>query len=142
MSSVDTLPDRLRSKIDASGPASCWVWTGAKTGNGYGNYYVSTNKWACAHTVVFEALVGPVPPDQELDHLCRVRRCVNPDHLEPVTHSENIARGNVGAFNRAKSACPKGHAFDDRNTRMYMGRRYCRACSRERKARRRKELLK
>lgn len=127
------------AKVDKT--RACWLWTGWTNPSGYGRLKVDGHM-VFAHRIAYQEVRGAIPIHLELDHLCRVRRCVNPDHLEPVTHSENIARGNVGAFNRAKSACPKGHAFDDRNTRMYMGRRYCRACSRERNARRRKELLK
>jgi len=68
----------------------------------------------------------------EIDHLCRVRCCVNPDHLEAVTHRENILRGNTfAAVNAAKTHCPKGHEYTPENTRIHTGgRRQCIACSR------------
>jgi hypothetical protein len=69
----------------------CWLWTGAHVSSGYGNLKVaSVNR--PAHVWVWENLVGPVPDGLELDHLCRVRACVNPDHLEPVTRAVNLRR--------------------------------------------------
>jgi hypothetical protein len=87
---IEALPARIRSKISA--PADgCWTWTGAGGDGDYGAvwYQGSTRK---AHVVVYELLVGPVPAGLELDHLCRVKHCVRPDHLEPVTHAENMRR--------------------------------------------------
>lgn len=68
-----------------------------------------------------------------MDHLCRRPSCVNPEHLEPVTRSENLRRGNVGQsglaqLNKAKTHCPKGHPYDEENTYHYKGSRYCRQC--------------
>lgn len=81
--------DRLMARVEVG--EDCWVWTGQLNNKGYGLASVRNRKRA-AHLVLWELLVGPVPPGLELDHLCRVRRCVNPDHLEPVTRSENQRR--------------------------------------------------
>lgn len=132
-------PDNLRfwSKVNASGP--CWEWTAAigKTG-GYGKYTLPLNdgsgksKHVYAHRYAYELLAGPVDKFLDLDHLCRNRRCVNPDHLEPVTRKENLRRG-VGptGLNMAKTHCPRGHEYSEENTRVNKNGRACRACHRE-----------
>ena len=89
---------RVLSKVarDANG---CWLWTGALL-DGYGIVKVGGGVRR-AHRVVFEFERGPIPDGLELDHLCRVRRCVNPDHLEPVTKAENIRRERAERKGRA-----------------------------------------
>ncbi len=91
---------------------------------------------AYPHKVAYEELVGTVPEGAELDHLCRVRACCNPAHLEPVTHRENVERGgSLTNDNAAKTACSRGHAFTPENTAIQtypdgrFMRRRCRACS-------------
>lgn len=88
-----TLAERFWPKVDASG--DCWEWTGARNPEGYGRIGAGRRGSATlhAHRVAWELLVGPVPAHLELDHLCRNPRCVNPDHLEPVSRTENIRRG-------------------------------------------------
>jgi len=120
-----------------NGRNGCWVWTGSgQGGNGYGGFRVSQEKVAYAHRFSYEMARGSVPLGLELDHLCRVRRCVNPDHLEPVTRLENIRRSPlVGLIQRTRTQCPKGHLYSDENTYFNprKGRgvnRVCRACSR------------
>lgn len=71
--------------------SGCWLWTGAAS-NGYGQIRLSPAAPSWAHRVVFETFVGPIPTELELDHLCRNTMCVNPVHLEPVTHLENMHR--------------------------------------------------
>lgn len=72
-------------------PDGCWLWTGPLYSNGYGEFnFDGRNRRA--HRFAYDRLVGPIPDGLELDHLCRVRRCVNPAHLEPVTHEENVRR--------------------------------------------------
>ena len=74
--------------------------------------------------------MGPIPKPLTIDHLCRNRACVNPDHLEPVTHAENVSRGFINRVNSAKTHCPQGHAYDAANThRDAANRRHCRRCS-------------
>ncbi len=80
---------RRRVEIDDAG---CWLWVGKVNRGGYGVTSVA-GKTRSAHRVSYEWHVGPIPIGLDLDHLCRVRRCVNPDHLEPVTRRENINRG-------------------------------------------------
>lgn len=70
----------------------CWIWQRAISGTGYGNAWVG-GRVVRAHIVVYQRHKGSIPPGLELDHLCRVRSCVNPDHLEPVTHIVNVLRG-------------------------------------------------
>lgn len=118
----------------------CWIWIGAKWAR-YGKFYVRPKRHS-AHRWGYEALVGPIPDGLELDHLCRNLLCVNPDHLEPVTHEENVRRGIVGAVNRARQRavthCPKGHPYNEQNTYYAArGSRNCRVCGRERRRLRR-----
>ena len=75
-------------------------------------------------------MVGPIPEGLVIDHLCRVRDCVNPAHLDVVTTGENTRRGLRGVLT---THCPKGHAYDELNTFIHHGSRDCRACARERK---------
>ncbi len=123
------IADRFWPKVDLT--EGCWLWTGAKS-RGYGQLYDGA-RMRQAHTLSYEMHVGPVPDGLQLDHLCRVRHCVNPAHLEPVTCRENLLRGDTpSARNLAKTHCPQGHPYDEPNTqRKPDGRRACRACSRE-----------
>lgn len=106
-------------------PSGCHQWTGS-IHKGYGR---ATG--GLAHVKSWELANGPVPDGMELDHLCRNRACINPDHLEPVTHDENVKRGLSGSAARARTHCPKGHAYDSANTyRDSRGWRSCKACFR------------
>src|SRR5262245_12493041 len=108
---------RLYDRIDKNGPNGCWLWTGARNSNyGYGTIEVARVK-RHVHRVLCELERGPVHRDLDLDHLCRNRICVNPDHLEPVSRRENILRGaSHVAANARKTHCSKGHPFDEVNT--------------------------
>lgn len=128
-----TLPVRIRTKIRVN-ESGCWIWTAANFGiRGYGAVWWH-GQAAGAHRVVYEILCGPIPEGFEIDHLCRVRLCVNPDHLEPVSDRENILRGfGPAARNSRKFHCKNGHRFDADNTHVLAsGGRRCRACERSR----------
>jgi hypothetical protein len=128
------LSERLMSGIEFDTNGGCWLWTKRLNPRGYGEIGVGSavdgsNRVAFAHRTSYEAFVGSIPSGLELDHLCRVRCCINPAHLEPVTHAENLARGfAVYKVHRAKTHCPRGHPYDADNTRLYQGRRFCKAC--------------
>ena len=126
------LPTRLARRISvvASG---CWEWTGAIDRCGYGQVSIDGGM-TVAHRVVFAALRGAIPDGRELDHLCRNRRCVNPDHLEPVDHRTNTLRGtSPPAIHAAATQCPQGHAYDEKNTLVLKnGWRKCLECKRRR----------
>lgn len=109
----------------------CWLWIGTVNHHGYGVASQGYGKIIQAHREVYRLLVGPIPVDLELDHLCRARHCVNPDHLEPVTHAENVRRGEAGIKNSSKTHCVNGHEFTPDNTyRHKNGGRQCRTCQR------------
>lgn len=111
----------------------CWLWTSRLDKSGYGQFKVG-NKNFTAHKISFELSKGKVPDGLELDHLCRVRHCINPDHLEPVTKRENCLRGiSFAAINAAKTMCANGHELTKENTYIRPnGHRDCRACIRSR----------
>jgi hypothetical protein len=127
---------RFRSKIQRGD--YCWQWTGSVARRiGYGKFW-RDGKTLSAHRVAYELFVGPIPDGLQLDHLCRNRLCVRPEHLQLVTVRENLLRGHThAAANAAKSHCPAGHPYDERNTyRAPDGSRMCRPCMRERDRRR------
>lgn len=124
---------RLWAKIEKTD--GCWLWTAGKTPAGYGKFWLS-GATELAHRIVYIALVGTVPYNLTLDHTCRVRHCVNPDHLDPVTQQENTLRSPIApaAINAKKTHCLKGHPYSAANTHIANGRRreerQCRECSR------------
>jgi hypothetical protein len=109
--------ERFWPKVDKNGPVPehrpdlgpCWVWT-AMTRAGYGQFRVARHM--AAHRFAYELMVGPIPDGYDLDHLCRNRACVRPDHLEPVTRRENLRRGLSGEL---KTHCRHGHPFTPEN---------------------------
>ncbi|MFD9789638.1 HNH endonuclease signature motif containing protein [Streptomyces sp. NPDC059070] len=129
--------DRFLAKIrDSEG--GCWEWTGHIKPNGYGQVRVGDRKHN-VHRLAYEVLVGPIPPGLVIDHLCRNRRCLRPDHLEPVTQRTNVLRGEGPAARNARSThCVQGHTFDAVNTYVRPnGSRDCRSCNADRNRRRR-----
>lgn len=127
-----TLERRLWPRIDRQADG-CWLWIGGRDSQGYGEIWTG-EAMRRVHQIVYELLVGLVPAGLQLDHLCRVRHCCRPDHLEPVTRRENIARGKgFTAINGRKVACHAGHPFEGAN--LYItpdGKRSCRECRRQR----------
>lgn len=111
----------------------CWLWTRAYDGPGYGRLLVGGRKTG-AHRLSYEAFVGSIGPGLQVDHLCRNRACVNPSHLEVVTSRINTLRGQGPSAQHARKAtCRRGHPYSGANLRVWAGRRYCHACSLNRK---------
>ena len=141
MADLATLPVRIASKIAVT-EDGCWIWTTSLNPDGYGRVWFD-GKTRSPHRVVYELLVGPIPAGLELDHLCRNRPCVNPAHLEPVTHGENMRRGLHGYALRTLCKSGRHDITDPANIHLdpATGRRRCRPCAREawRRAQRRYE---
>ena len=120
------------SNVDATGP--CWQWTAGRS-QGYGRCAVAGGRMMLAHQWAYEHLVGPVPGNMTLDHLCRNRACVNPDHLEVVTRGVNALRGTSPLIlAHRQRRCPRGHKDWAPNGRKGVT---CRVCKRERERARR-----
>lgn len=104
----------------------CLIWMGSRNGQGYGTV-IRDRKTHMAHRFSWESANGPIPEGLQLDHLCRVPSCVNPEHLEPVTNAENVRRG--AAARPKVTHCQRGHEFTPGNTGVSArGTRFCRAC--------------
>lgn len=144
--------DRVMAKVDRREDDECWPWLGYVMPNGYGKLTHTGAGSNLAHRLVYEMDIGPIPKGLDIDHLCRVRHCVNPFHLEPVSRKVNLARSPLVRellaektraaterranrplkHNRYKTHCPQGHPYDEFNTRWYRGSRRCKACDRDR----------
>lgn len=116
------MENRLNKYIDKTD--TCWLWTGGKS-RGYGRFWDGSSQRQ-AHAVTYELRYGVIPEDLELDHLCFVRDCVNPDHLEPVTHLENIHRASVKRL-ATPNYCKQGHKLEWQKNGS---RRRCNECRR------------
>ena len=119
---------RFNRKINKVCASGCWEWMGALDTQGYGNFGVSASISTKAHIFSYKTNVGPIPSGLEIDHLCKNRKCVNPEHLEVVTHMTNMLRGNtyVGITH-----CKKGHDLGTAKVHVVEGRwigRACRVC--------------
>jgi len=135
----DDVVDRFWARVNKSGPfhatlgSNCWEWVGSHEAGGYGNLSFR-GRVSKAHRVSYQLAVGPIPAGLELDHLCRNVGCVNPSHLEPVTHAENCRRGMAGKYLSRRTHCFRGHEYTSENT-MLIRRprsvvRVCRECDR------------
>lgn len=114
---------------------SCWNWIGSISKSGYGKFTLN-QKPSYAHRASYELIKGKIPDGLQIDHLCRNRKCVNPEHLEVVTQQENKKRGLAGFITglkqRAKTHCPQGHEYSKENTYFSKhkkgNKRHCRIC--------------
>ncbi len=142
-----SLEERFNAKWEAVTESGCWLWMGATNGVGYGTFYVrptdgafyvrpkcGRQRMTYAHRLSYELHKGPLPEGLTIDHLCRVRCCVNPGHLEAVTLRVNLLRGEgLPAKCAKKTHCPQGHPYDATNTHHHRnGSRQCRECGRRR----------
>jgi hypothetical protein len=114
----------------------CWMWTASTNTRGYGKFYLRGRLWLST-IVAYRHFKGDYRPGLFMCHQCPYeqgdldnRRCINPDHLLPQTPKQNSEEGYVGTHQTVKTHCPKGHEYTDNNTRLYKGRRFCRACDR------------
>lgn len=144
---TSTDEQRFMAKVAKDAEAGCWHWTAYKNPRGYGQFGTGsrtdgTASVGPAHRWAYVHWVGPIAAGLTIDHLCRSRDCVNPDHLEPVTQGVNTHRGRTfQAENAAKTHCQRGHEFTPENTLSsnngHGPSRVCRQCKRERERRNR-----
>lgn len=133
MNAIDRERTLARFWAKVNKTETCWLWTASKKPKGYGEFSVD-GSLVYAHRFAYEAVVGPIPAGLTLDHLCRVRHCVNPTHLEAVTNRENNLRGeSQSAAHARKTRCPQGHEYAGENLIVYRGARQCRECRNRRK---------
>ena len=130
------MADRFWPKVHKT--ESCWLWTGAKSTAGYGTFNLGRRGagYDLAHRISYRLAHGTIPDGLTLDHLCRVRHCVNPEHLEPVTHRENVMRGagpKVAISRTGK--CARGHDVSAENTQYHRDGRiaFCKVCRRDKR---------
>lgn len=138
---MKTDEQRFYEKVEPEPMSGCHLWASTLHKNaGYG-YIKWGGRPTPAHRVAWELAVGPIPAGLVIDHLCRNRACVNPDHLRVVTTRENLMA--PGSLHPGRAThCPQGHEYSATNTRHYGGRRSCRTCHRERVRSTRKRGLK
>lgn len=128
-----TLAERFDAMVSPEPNTGCWLWTGNVNAKGYGRMRTDGQHGAVpAHRVAYELFIGPIPQGLEIDHLCRVRCCVNPDHLEAVTSRTNTLRGDgPSAIAVRRPTCRHGHPVTDPKDvyRGANGSRVCRLCA-------------
>jgi len=141
-----TSEQRFFAKVEQSG--DCWLWMASTSWGGYGIFRCEARN-VVAHRWCYEFLVAPIPDGLHLDHLCKVRACVNPRHLDPVPQAVNNRRSEAGRVNAERlggaTHCQREHEFTPENTRIIHGGRHrqCKTCHsaavRARRARLREE---
>ena len=131
------IPPEQRFWLRVNKSEDCWNWTGSLNVGGYGHWQPTKGTTSMAHRYSYEQIVGPIPEGLVLDHLCRNRSCVNPEHLEPVTQRVNNLRGiGFAATRAAQTHCKWGHEFTLENTYVTKrNQRYCIACRQANSAR-------
>ena len=130
MKLTDSDKERFLLKVAVSSKEKCWNWTACLSARGYGRFQLNGNTYA-AHRVSFVLHGGILEKDKEIDHKCRNKSCVNPDHLQQITHKENVLIGeSLQAKNKRKTHCIRGHEFKDSTTyyRPDDGGRTCNIC--------------
>ena len=126
---------RFWEKVLCNLETQCWEWTAFLYPSGYGHFQYPAHGSHLAHRFSYELVFGAIPIGLTIDHLCRVRHCVNPEHLEAVSLRTNTLRGKtITARNAVKTHCLRGHPYDLLNTYLHQGRRHCRECNRLRQA--------
>ena len=128
------MTDRIRALSTPEPNTGCWLWKAALNHAGYGSVQSRGQYSTLAHRAAYEAFIGPIPKPLTVDHLCRVRSCVNPKHLQIVSRVENVMRGDSLPAQRARQThCWRGHALTGANVRIRpKGHRECVTCSRQR----------
>lgn len=133
---------RLLSKVEKDLETGCWNFTGSRLPSGYGILW-NGKRPTGAHRISFQLFRGEIPLSMEIDHICNNRACVNPDHLQAISHKENILKSSaLMGVNARKTHCKRGHPLDGENLHVTpLGARQCKAClrmhARNAKARRR-----
>lgn len=117
-----TRPEKIVGNISLN-EDGCWIWKGYINKHGYSNM----------HRKSYQVFIGDIPPRHDIDHVCRNRACVNPDHLEAVTRLEKVLRSTVGLRKKARTHCTHGHEYSSKNTYIFNGSRQCKACNANRK---------
>jgi hypothetical protein len=127
--------ERFWRHVEMVTESGCWIWTGVTDHTGYGRFNLGHSTVA-AHRFAYELFREPIRKGLTIDHLCRVKCCVNPDHLDQVSLRENILRSDSASARAARQThCVNGHLFDEANTHITpLGSRCCRACRRNRHA--------
>lgn len=130
----DRLPMRFWNRVNINLVSGCWEWNGSLSPGGYGIIGWKHRNSARAHRVSYQELVGPIKSGLVIDHLCRIKHCVNPAHLEAVTQSVNVRRGKAAESNRLRATrpCKRGHDFHASGDfyRQSGGKRRCGPCAR------------